>query len=867
MGRPSGNVATRASAWGKGASCRWASATALGAPSSASSRSQRGASAAASTPVPAPRSQASAKGPSPHAASVRSRLSQLIGVGQRAPRIGVGAVEILEGLGHRRSSSASRPVAREDRLQPVLQQEEAQVARGAVQRCGGGRGREPVARSASSRIARAASAIATRVRVAVRAASTVLGAWASALAASSARGRCRAARPAVARRPAPRARVFGRAARWRNASCTAESAAPAQVAAVRTASRANHGCWLSAPGGPSSASTGARWKMTRWLAEECMPAAAEPPAVDLDGVGHCEVDPRGRRWSGAGRVGDQHQRAVQPAGARAESLMPRRSCRRPGARACPRRASGSAPQTPARSWPAAIAVSSRWRSAAGRLDAQALDRVEVAVEDAGDARVGARDLAQQRQLVGEARAGRPGGDAGGPARSSAPNASSGKRPAVSRSRSAAPAATSASASGRLSRSRSGPAVLTPGPPALARGRAARATSGAMSATVSSQPSRVAPGPSPSWARTIAPSRRYGFDRGEHRVGHVAAPVVRVGAPADDVQPARGGRAGPSASTPHGVRQSSAAREAPARPAHGRDPRPPARVELGVAVCSCAWTPIAWPSASARDQLGVRGGAGAEDEEGGAGAGGRSASSTAGVHRGSGPSSKVRLSVPIRLLPPRQEPAGKPPSSSRSRAENASSGGSGNRTPSGGGPHRREASHPPRAGAVRPGTIGSLPLPCTAPPTCPDASIPKRRSDTLTGSTPPPVLSAAIPTSPKTWSRTPTPPLFSRPRWLSGSDELGAPAPRPAQPLARRAAHPVLFFLSRSRSTTAAAGPSAPRRPRRTAARWTAAPCSTDAVQHQLPEPGPWDQGAPDPRARPPLMPRAARFWARQPAPL
>ena len=166
-----------------------------------------------------------------------------------------------------------------------------------------------------------------------------------------------------------------------------------------------------------------------------------------------------------------------------------------------------------------------------------------------------------------------------PARSSAPNASSGKR--------AGGVAVAVGGARGDERQRVGPAEPVEVGPGGSHARTsgsrprprARATSGSISATVSSQPSRVAPGPSPSWARTIAPSSMPRLDRGEHRVGRVAAPIVRVGAPADDAQPARrGGRAGPlrldaprRAPEPGLHAELAAARSAP-----GRDPRRPPR---------------------------------------------------------------------------------------------------------------------------------------------------------------------------------------------------------------------------------------------------------------------------------------------------
>ena len=81
--------------------------------------------------------------------------------------------------------------------------------------------------------------------------------------------------------------------------------------------------------------------------------------------------------------------------------------------------------------------------------------------------------------------------------------------------------------------------------------------------VSAQPSRRAPGPSPSCMSTTSPSRSppCAVERGPNiRARRVAAPVVAVEVPAPEARPcsAASRRASPSVSTPQGARQAAGA---------------------------------------------------------------------------------------------------------------------------------------------------------------------------------------------------------------------------------------------------------------------------------------------------------------------
>jgi hypothetical protein len=171
---------------------------------------------------------------------------------------------------------------------------------------------------------------------------------------------------AVVMRPAAR-RASGSS--WRRAAIRtsrAESAAastiPAQVAAVRIASRENQGSRPSSPGSPRIAVTGASWKTTRWLSEARRPAARYQPRSTST------ASPQSSRTS-AGAVPSSRPTitiaASTPPAPEQKVLAPRRtrpasvSCRRAGS---PSSARGSAPQTPSSRPSSSTAVSSRSRS-------------------------------------------------------------------------------------------------------------------------------------------------------------------------------------------------------------------------------------------------------------------------------------------------------------------------------------------------------------------------------------------------------------------------------------------------------------------------------------------------------------------------
>ena len=204
-------------------------------------------------------------------------------------------------------------------------------------------------------------------------------------------------RPAASASSSPRR---GLPASSPSAASTAASAMPAHVAAVRSASRENHGCSLIAPGPPNRARTGASWNTTRCDTDAAQPVAAIPALVDLDAVRVAEIDPHGERRPAVGVAG-QHERAIQASGARAERLdaaqrlaaghlhdgrgRPLAGTRVPAPDACAQRAGVDRGE---------LVVAQLRRG----LDEQSLDGVEVSVEDPPDRPIRARDLPHQLEL-------------------------------------------------------------------------------------------------------------------------------------------------------------------------------------------------------------------------------------------------------------------------------------------------------------------------------------------------------------------------------------------------------------------------------------------------------------------------------------
>ena len=160
---------------------------------------------------------------------------------------------------------------------------------------------------------------------------------------------------------------------------------PAQPDAVRRASRPNQGSRESSPGSPSTSSTGAPWKMTRWLSEARMPAPRyQPRSISTPSLRSTYASSGGPGSSPRTRIS---ARSI-PAGARAEDLdahqdetasgHPPMPCRRPfpggGVRA------PDAEQQLAGRHGAELAGAQRL----GGGHAQPLDGVQVPVEDAPD---------------------------------------------------------------------------------------------------------------------------------------------------------------------------------------------------------------------------------------------------------------------------------------------------------------------------------------------------------------------------------------------------------------------------------------------------------------------------------------------------
>ena len=176
------------------------------------------------------------------------------------------------------------------------------------------------------------------------------------------------------------------------------------------------------------------------------PGGPVPAAIDLDPGAIDQREPRRLAVVGA----DHHQRGVDAAGARAEGLRPTQDQAagpvvvEPGRRALA--GPGSAPQTPSSRSPARDPLQLAIAQLRVGGDFQALDRVQVPVEDPPDRGIGAGDLraaGSTRPAPTRSARAAPTVASSAPASPSAAKASAGKR--GSRSSSSAPAATAASA--------------------------------------------------------------------------------------------------------------------------------------------------------------------------------------------------------------------------------------------------------------------------------------------------------------------------------------------------------------------------------------------------------------------------------------
>src|ERR687897_129256 len=193
------------------------------------------------------------------------------------------------------------------------------------------------------------------------------------------------------------------AARMSRAPSTAESATPAQVTAVRIASRPKYGSRTSSPGSPSTASTGAPSKTTRWLSEERIPDALNHSSSTLT------PSERSTYASSGGQGGSPAgartaTSAVYSGGAATKGLDALKSvaalrfdqsgrCSLPGYGVGTPHPEAQAPGSDGRKVSGAQWLGGQHRNT--------LHAVEVAVEDPADRTVSPRDGAQHPPLLGE----------------------------------------------------------------------------------------------------------------------------------------------------------------------------------------------------------------------------------------------------------------------------------------------------------------------------------------------------------------------------------------------------------------------------------------------------------------------------------
>ena len=282
-----------------------------------------GASAAASTPRPAAEVDDRRERPGPQRGQDGLRLRALGRVRQRPPWIALGAVAGLErGGAHRRASRSAAPARARigSRRCWRRNRRRSRAARSSTDPAAAGR--EPVARSASSRIARAASASAVAgaggepagvlgaARVELRRRGAEPEADRLLPGAQPARGeRLEVARDAGGRRAArARPRPPRRRRRPTSRPCAARRGRT-------TAARRGR------PAGPRTREDRRAGERHAMAGRRAHPRAAEPGAVDLDRLGRRQVDPGGD--GGARAVGPREDdRSLQAAGARAEGLRP-----------------------------------------------------------------------------------------------------------------------------------------------------------------------------------------------------------------------------------------------------------------------------------------------------------------------------------------------------------------------------------------------------------------------------------------------------------------------------------------------------------------------------------------------------------------
>ena len=302
----------RRATWSRAARRRRERRPRVCAMSTASSSSQRSASSAVKTPIEQPASKRAAVAALAQRGQRRARTWRARRRWSRSPT-GRGRPRSAP-RSARASSVTGRPPrvrrAHEQRVEPVLEQEDAQVA-GAR---GRGRRRAPAGASPAARSGLVDESPARRARPpragATESARIAASGWASARRPASASHRsmvcaCVSMRPtARAARSSP---ASARGASASSAAARAASAMPAQLAAVRMASRPNHGSRSSSSGPPSSACTRAPWKSHEVALGGAHAGGGEPRAVDLDALGEIDVGDAARV-----AVARQHERARPP---------------------------------------------------------------------------------------------------------------------------------------------------------------------------------------------------------------------------------------------------------------------------------------------------------------------------------------------------------------------------------------------------------------------------------------------------------------------------------------------------------------------------------------------------------------------------
>ena len=332
----------------------------------------------------------------------------------------------------------------------------------------------------------------------------------------------------------------------------------------------------SSPGAPSTREHGRAVEAHAVALGRAHAAGAVPGAVDLDVVGEVDVDQRG-----GPAAGEQHERAVEPAGA--ASRTPSRRASAAVAvderRARPRPGAGSAPQTPSRP---ALADGELRRSGSA---AAPLDAVEVALEDPPDRAVRRRRRAprpllrargRRRQRAGvsqrlERRVGEGGvrvelGGAGGD-----------RVEHVAAARAVTPACLPREAARDSRGTASGQSRAAA--PARVRARAAARRAARSARRSPARPRAARPAPRPSWASTIAPCVELGRRRASRRRRRRASRACRRSSRRCPAPRSAASARVKSADAPTESATAPAGRRASSASSAGRGRRPPPRAGL------------------------------------------------------------------------------------------------------------------------------------------------------------------------------------------------------------------------------------------------------------------------------------------------